>query len=284
MICGNVLEIDMKNKFFACFAVLAALLPLQALAASVSFMGSGVSGGVNVSASAVFTLSPDGKTLSITLKNTSAQTPSPTPQDQPASTLTGLFWNSASNAVLTTVSALATSIITPTLCINPASCSGSNVNVAGEFGYQGSQVSGSPSGTNRGIGAAGYITTGIAGNIGNFNNGGAGTNLFGTDSLGGIDFGIISSAYALDPNGGLSGRPLVQDAVTFMFTSSVALTTADISQVTFVYGTAANEFNVPGGPPGKVPEPGTLALLGLGMAGLVAGQKRKAARAAQQAA
>ena len=114
------------------------------------------------------------------------------------------------------------------------------------------------------------------GNIGNFNNGNAGTNLDGPASLDGINFGIVSSAAGFNPNGGLAAEPLIQNAVIFVLTGVAGLTTADISNVSFQYGTALTELNVPGHPGTSVPEPGSLALVAAGLAGVSTLRRRKA--------
>lgn len=234
-------------------------LPITASASTATFLGSGVGpGGVSVSASAVFNIT--GDTLTITLTNTSS---SNSGQDVPGSTLTGLFWNSASSRTLTPVSAL---VAPGSSIIQGASAT----NVGGEFGYQaaGFQV-GAPAGANRGIASSGYLSTGLPGDLGNFN----GTNLHGPVSLDGINFGIVSSASGFNPNGGLASVPLIQNSVVFVLTGVSGLTTSDISNVSFQYGTAFSELNVPGGG-GKVPEPGSVALVGSALLGLYLTRRR----------
>ena len=170
------------------------------------------------------------------------------------------------NPSLTPVSATipaGSSIIQSASC-NPGPCPGVT-NVGGEFGYQAAAFTGS---ADRGIASSGYLTTGLVGNIGNFNSGAAGVDLDGPASLNGINFGIISAAAGFNPNGGLTGRPLIQDTVVFLLSGVSGLSNSDISHVSFQYGTSLTELNVPGRPPGKLPEPGTLALLGLAALGL----------------
>ena len=136
--------------------------------------------------------------------------------------------------------------------------------MAGEWGYEAAAFPGS---ADRGIASSGYLTTGLPGNIGNFNNGAAGTDLDGPASLNGINFGIVSAAAGFNPNGGLA-RPLIQDTVVFLLSGVSGLSNSDISHVSFQYGTDLEELNVPGRPPGKLPEPGTLALLGMALLSL----------------
>ena len=236
-----------------------------ALAVPITFTGLGTGPGpVSVTASATFAIS--GNNLTITLTNTS---PSNSGQDVPGSTLTGLFWDFTGNPTLTPVSATiptGSSIIQSGTC-SPGSCAGVT-NVAGEFGYQATSLTG---GADRGIASSGYLTTGLAGNIGNFNNGAAGTNLDDPASLDGINFGIVSAALGFNPNPGEeSDSPLIQDAVVFVLSGVSGLSESDISHVSFQYGTALTELNVPGNPrpPGELPEPGTITLLGIAALGL----------------
>lgn len=257
-------------KKFHVLAGLFAMASLDATAAAITFAGAGSGpGGVVVTASAIFDIT--GNDLTITLRNTS---PSNTGQDVPGSTLTGLFWDFTGNPTLTPVSATVASGSSIFGSCDLVNCSGIT-NVGGEFGYQATSL---PGGADRGISSSGYLTTGLAGNIGNFNNGAAGTDLDKPASLDGINFGIISAAPGFNPNGGLSSDPLIKDAVTFVLHGVNGLSINDISHVSFQYGTSLTELNVPGdpsNPPVLIPEPGTLALLGLGLVGLGALRRRK---------
>jgi len=237
--------------------VLLGLISQPAAQATVIFTDNAIVGGNTVTGSAAFTIS--GTTLTLTLTNTSPGNL----LEAPTNTLTGLsFLINGLTPALTPVSA-----ISPNAIVNPANCDanpcgGTNVNVGGEWGYQ------SSFGGKEAVGSAGYITSGLSGNLGNFN----GLNLQNPVSLDGVEFGILSAAHGA-LNGGLTTQALVDDRVVLTLTVPVGTTEAQIGSVSFLYGTAP-DATIPGTPP-SIPWPGTLVLLGMGLAGLGLTRHRK---------
>lgn len=248
--------------------------------ANVIFTVSGSTAGNNVSASADFAIS--GTNLTITLKNTSPANS----QEAPGSTLTGLNFLLNGNApTLNPLSATSPNAIFNAAACDANACSGMNVNIGGEFGYENA-------GGVEAIGGAGYITTGLTGDLGNF----GGVNLENPVSLDGINFGIISATHGglNGGNGGLATVALVDDTAVFELNNLPSgLTEADIGSVNFLYGTApdavlggsctTNCGSTPpgggGGAPPPVPEPATALLFGLGILGLGLVRRRVLAEA-----
>jgi hypothetical protein len=224
----------------AALASSAILVGTAPASATVVFQTSGTASGVAVAAEASFTVS--GDVLTITLRNTSASHAANV-HDVAGSTLTGVLFHLTGSPTLVPVSALieAGSIVQSNKC-NAGACTEATIDVGGEWGYQSGAFAG---GANQAIGSAGYITTGLANNIGNFEDGAAGTDLDSPKSIGGINFGIISAAAGFNPNNGLSKAPLIQDEVTFALGGVTGVLESDIEDVSFQYGTSWNEANLP---------------------------------------
>jgi len=257
----------MKKQVINTLLALASMAALNAAADSVLLPGDGTGpGGVPVSASAFVDFT--GDYLTITLRNTSS---SNNGTDVPGSTLSGFFWKfkDGVNPTLIPVSATLASGSSILGSCDVLSCVG-QTNVGGEFGF-GYQATGFPRGAQWGIASSGYLSSGLSGNLGNFN----GPNLDDPVSLDGINFGLISAAAGFNPNGGLNSVPVIEDAVTFVLRGATGLQVSDIETGNFQYGTSFSELNVlDAPPPGQVPEPSSVALLGLGMLGLLVAKRR----------
>ena len=249
------------------FVLLSAFAAAPVQAITITGSGAGYNGAM-LAAQAEFTIS--GDFLTITLTNIATADEDINGLDTPTNTLTGLFFDVNGTPTLTTVSATvaAGSSIIGTCSV--MSCVGVT-DVSGEWGFSQSQdfsLTGGPS-AGYGIASPGYLTTGLAGNIGNFNNGGAGTNLDDPVSLDGINFGIISAAGGYTPNGGLMADPLIMDSVVFVLSGATGLSESDFTNISFQYGTGFDEPNV------VVPVPAAVWLFGSGLLGLVGVARRK---------
>lgn len=196
--------------------------------------------------------------------------------------LNGIFWAMGGSPAITPFSASTGTLVQPGNCSTAmvATCSGATVDVGGEFGYQFSAggYSGAVSTTGQyGIGASGYssVTPNFgAGNTSYF--GSSPPNLGGPSSnVGGPDFSIVGAAYtAAGSQNSVQNTPLVNQTVTFRFLMPTGVSTLNISNVIFAYGTNPDATNAAT----QTPEPATLGVLTIGLAGFAAMRRRRAPR------
>lgn len=180
--------------------------------------------------------------------------------------LNGVFWAMAGSPTLTPSSATTGPLIHPELCNVPATCSAATVNIGGEYGFQYSAAGYSGAivtSAQYGIGASGYAQLTPAFGAGQTSYFGVSPpNLAGpTNNVGGPDFSILSSSYnAAGSTNAVNNVALVNNSVDFRLLLPVGITTINISNVTFAYGTNPDESNGAS----LVPEPAALTVLGVG--------------------
>ena len=252
----------MKIASLAC-AALAAMSIAQTASAAIFFTATN---GSNLTASATFDIV--GGKLQVVLNNSSAFDVL-----VPSNVLTALFFNLLGGASTLGVAGGSATSNGPTF-MNGAQVNTAGTNVGGEWAYAGVSSVILGAGTNAGISSSGFSLFGNA----NLN----GPNLSGPVAVDGLQYGITSTGDNLaTDNGGLAGNEITKHSVIFLLNFAPGFSLAQISNVSFQYGTALGDprntctVNCGGPPANEIPEPGSAALAGLALLAAASVRRRK---------
>jgi hypothetical protein len=265
-----------STRVLSVLASVAALAAAPAPVNAVPLTWSGTIDTIGVSGEVEFQVV--GGDLWITLKNTATVKPTSTKQ-----ILTGLLFDiTGYSGALGMLSATANDGIVNAGSATPGSAP---LNICAP-GIGGTALVNACSSTLGGGWEAGYFAGGATSDFTqHYGIGTAGLGLFNgnpTTGVGDANYGLVSTLGTTILDGLTGMQPYSYQRATFvLYGGADLLDTISISKVQALYGTTLDDIRFPNVVPpagqGSVPEPGSLALLGLGLAGLGLVRRHKAA-------
>ena len=248
-----------KNVILGCVALAALIVDSDTYALTFTGAGPGNNPGQTLQASATFVVS--NLELVVTLSNDATFDPNDAPD-----ILTGVFFAIEGDPALTPVSAM---VGPGSLMIDHRPLSGFTGDVGSEWAYRNS-LTGAPLGANEGVSSTDLKWFGKKNLF-------PGRNIPGAGSLNGVAFGLTT---LFDSPGNdrsnIKNQSLIENSAVFTFSGlSEGFALADISGITFQYGTSLKQPELTGVT--VVPEPTPIMLVAAGL-GLLALTRRKKAR------